>query len=149
MTFASRTSHLAIPPLQSDIETLGLSFKKSLDWLMRFAAGLTRFELEGPVATFIDFSWQNQTLDHELVNVSVPFSLPQTQPIALNRLATFSAHIVENGHILSRKVELAPVRPTSGSRLSGPSFNFRRARIRFAFITVTRLEEIHPWKSRG
>jgi len=78
---------------------------------MRFAAGLTRFKLDGPVAAFMDFSWKNQTLEHELVNVSVQFFLSQTRPMALNRLATFSAHIVENGHILSRKVELAPVRP--------------------------------------
>ena len=87
---------------------------------MKFAVGLTRFKLEGPmvvpVATFVDFLRQNQTLEHlELVNVCIPFVLPRTQPTPLNQLATFLTHNVENGHILSnmtlpriRTIELAP-----------------------------------------
>jgi hypothetical protein len=100
-----------------------LSVKKSLDWPMKFAAGLTRFKLEGPmvvpVASLADFLQQNQSLEHlELVNVCIPFVLSRTQPIALNRLATLLTHNVENGHMLShvtlpkiRTIELAPVHP--------------------------------------
>ena len=100
-----------------------LSVKKSLDWPMKFAAGLTRFKLEGPmvvpVVAFVDFLRQNQSLEHlELVNVTIPFVLSRTQPIVMTRLATFSTHNVENGHILShitlpriRTIELAPVHP--------------------------------------
>lgn len=100
-----------------------LSVKKSLDWPMKFATGLTRFKLEGPmvvpVTAFTDFLRQNQSLEHlELVNVSIPFVVSRTRPIILNRLATFLTHNVENGHILShitfpkiRSIELAPVDP--------------------------------------
>ena len=100
-----------------------LSVKKSLDWPMKFATGLTKFKLEGPMVVpttaFADFLRQNQSLEHlELVNVSIPFVLSRTQPIVLNRLATLLTHNVENGHILShttisriRTIELAPVHP--------------------------------------
>jgi len=100
-----------------------LSVKKSLDWPMKFATGLTRFKLEGPmvapVAVFADFFRQNRSLEHlELVNVCIPFVLSRTQPITLDRLVTFLTHNVENGHILSgitlpriRTIELAPVHP--------------------------------------
>ena len=100
-----------------------LSVKKSLDWPMKFATGLARFKLEGPmvasVATLTDFLRRNQSLEHlELVNVTIPFSLSRTQPIALNRLVAFLTHNVENGNILShvtlpriQTIELAPVLP--------------------------------------
>lgn len=100
-----------------------LSVKKSLNWPMKFAAGLTKFKLEGPrvvpVAVFVDFLQQNQSLERlELMGVSIPFSLLRTRPIALNRLVTLLTHNVEHGHILPsvalprvRTVELAPVQP--------------------------------------
>jgi hypothetical protein len=100
-----------------------LSVKKSLDWPLKFTAGLTKFKLEGPmvvpVVVFTDFLRQNQTLERlELVNVCIPFALSRTPTIALNRLATFLTHNVENGHILShmtlpriRTIELVPVHP--------------------------------------
>ena len=90
---------------------------------MKSATGLTRFKLEGPmtvpVSVLTDFLRQNQTLEYlELVNVSIPFVVPRTQPIALSRLAGFFTHNVENGHILShitlpriRSIELAPLHP--------------------------------------
>jgi len=100
-----------------------LSVKKSLDWPMKFAAGLTRFKLEGPmvvpVTAFMDFFRQNQSLEYlELVNLCIPFVVSRTKPIGLNRLTTFLTHNVENGHILShitlpkvKVVELASVHP--------------------------------------
>ncbi|KAF9650328.1 hypothetical protein BDM02DRAFT_3127798 [Thelephora ganbajun] len=100
-----------------------LSVKRSLDWPMKFATGLMRFKLEGPmivpVVALLDCLRQNQTLEHlELVNLTIPFVVPRTQPITLSRLATFSTRNVENGHILShvtlpriRTIELAPVHP--------------------------------------
>jgi len=108
-------------------------------WPMKFAAGLTRFRLEGPmvvpVATHADFFQRNQSLEPpELVNVCIPFALSRTQPIALNRLVTSLTHNVENGNVLShitlpkiQTIELAPVHPPrSGFLLSGLVFNFRR-----------------------
>jgi len=100
-----------------------LSVKKSLDWPMKFATGLTIFKLEGPivapVTTLADFLRRNQSLEHlELVNVCIPFTLPRTQPIVLNQLATFLTHNAESGNILShvtlpkvQTVELAPILP--------------------------------------
>ena len=120
------SSHDSTPADQSKRQLPNLrylSVKKSLDWPMKFAAGLTRFKLEGPmvapVATLVDFLRRNQSLEHlELVNVCIPFSLSRTQPIALNQLASFLTHNVENGNILShmalpriQTIELAPVLP--------------------------------------
>ena len=119
-------SHGSTPADRSKLRLPNLSYlsvKKSLDWPMKFAAGLTRFKLEGsmivPVAAFTDFLRQNQSLEClELFNVSIPFVVSRTQPVVLNRLVTFLTHNVENGHLLShitlpriRNIELAPVHP--------------------------------------
>ena len=119
-------SHDSTPANQSKRQLPNLrylSVKKSLDWPMKFAVGLTKFKLEGPmvvpVIAFTDFLRQNQSLEYlELVNVCIPFVVSRTQPIVLNQLATFLAHNVENGHILShitipriRSIELVPVHP--------------------------------------
>ena len=102
-------SHDSTPADQSKRQPSNLRYlpvKKSLDWPMKFASGLARFKLEGPMAVsataFADFLRRCQSLEHlELVNVLIPFVISRTQPIVLNRLATFSTNNVESGHILS------------------------------------------------
>ena len=81
--------------------------------------------------------------------VRTVFSLPDTAHGLEPTGDLLGPHCGERAHSLPQGRVGTSSSPESGSRLSGPAFNFRRARIRFAFIIVMRLEEVHPWKSRG